>query len=43
MSGAERINFCGKIYGTQNDYWIASGVLLKAEETVNDRNFEKRG
>ena len=32
MSGADRINFCGKIYGIQNDYWIASGVLPYAEE-----------
>ena len=43
MSGAEKINFCGKIYGLQNDYWIACGVLSKAEEIVNNRNFEKRG
>lgn len=43
MSGADKINFCGKIYGLDNDYWIASGVLPNAEEVVNDRNFEKRG
>lgn len=43
MSGADRVNFCGKIYGTQNDYWIATGILAKGEETVDDRNFEVRG
>jgi hypothetical protein len=43
MSGADQINFCGKIYGTQQDYWITSGVLSAAEEKVEDRNFEKRG
>jgi hypothetical protein len=43
MSGADRINFCGKIFGTQNDYWVATGVLSKAEETVQDKNVEARG
>jgi hypothetical protein len=43
MSGADRINLCGKIFGTNNDYWVATGVLTKAEETVDDRNFEVRG
>ena len=43
MSGADRINFCGKIFGTHNDYWVATGVLSKAEETVPDKNVEARG
>lgn len=43
LSGADSIAFCGKIYGTNNDYWIASGRLDKAEEEVNDINLEKRG
>jgi radial spoke head protein 4/6 len=43
MSGADSVRFCGKIFGTKCDYWIASGRLDKAEEKVNDVNFEKRG
>ena len=43
MSGAERLRFCGKIFGTQKDYWIASGELLPAEEFVTDVMTEKRG
>ena len=43
MSGADSVRFCGKIFGTKCDYWIATGRLDKAEEKVNDINFEKRG
>jgi radial spoke head protein 4A len=27
LSGAPRLRFWGKIYGTQKDYWITEGVL----------------
>lgn len=27
MSGADRLRFVGKIYGSQKDYWLACGVL----------------
>ena len=27
MSGAAKLKFFGKIYGTQKDYWVAQGVL----------------
>lgn len=27
MSGASRLRFMGKIYGTQKDYWLAAGTL----------------
>ena len=43
MSGADSIRFCGKIYGTQADYWIASGRLPDAEEESKDTAMEKRG
>jgi len=43
MSGAERLRFCGKIFGTQKDYWIASGEMLAAEEFSTDKTNEKRG
>ena len=32
MSGAASLAFFGKIYGTQKDYWVASGALNTAEE-----------
>lgn len=32
MSGADRIRFAGKIFGTTKDYWIVSGVLIEPEE-----------
>jgi hypothetical protein len=43
MSGAERMRFCGKIFGTQKDYWIACGELLSGEEFAVEKNIEKRG
>lgn len=32
MSGATSLRFCGKIFGTQKDYWIVSGTLNHVEE-----------
>lgn len=43
MSGASRLRFCGKIFGTLKDYWVAAGELLPGEEFPNDINLEKRG
>lgn len=43
MSGADRLRFVGKIYGSQKDYWIACGVLTHAEEQVANKSMEKRG
>ena len=43
MSGASRLRFWGKIYGTQRDYWIVEGVLDTAEEDTTDRSMETRG
>lgn len=43
MSGAERLRFVGKVFGTQKDYWLACGVLSAAEEILEDRTMEKRG
>jgi len=43
MSNADKINFCGKIFGQTNDYWVASGSLAKAEEFIDDKNLEARG
>ena len=42
MSGAEALRFGGKIFGSQQDYWIAIGRLPQAEEApVGD--MEPRG
>ena len=43
MSGAERMRFAGKVFGTQKDYWVACGELLHGEEMPTDRVTEKRG
>jgi len=43
MSGASSIRFAGKVYGTQKDYWVASGELRQAEEPSSDPSNEKRG
>ena len=43
MSGAEKLRFCGKIFGTHQDYWIVSGSLDQAEEAPDSKNVEKRG
>ena len=43
MSGAGALKFVGKMYGTQKDYWLASGVLIPGEESMVSANCEKRG
>lgn len=43
LSGANGIRFAGKIFGTQKDYWIASGSLSTAEEFQIERTIERRG
>jgi hypothetical protein len=43
MSGSARGRFAGKIYGTQKDYWVASGVLDEVDEEDMPANLEKRG
>lgn len=41
MSGADKVRFVGKIYGTQQDYWVLSGCL-DDEGEVLPANVEKR-
>ncbi len=41
-SGAGSIKFCGKMYITNKDYWLASGHLMPGEEHTH-ANCEKRG
>ena len=43
MSGAERVRFVAKMYGTTKDYWVCSGVLNSAEEPAAKNDNEKRG
>ena len=43
MSGADNLRFFGKIYGTKRDYWVITGKLSQAEETVTAKHIEKRG
>lgn len=43
MSGASKLIFFGKIFGTQKDYWIVSGELAGAEEESKDKTVEARG
>lgn len=43
MSGAEALRFAGKIFGTQQDYWIAIGRLPQSEEDSKDATAEPRG
>mmetsp|Transcript_43689 Transcript_43689/g.57885 ORF Transcript_43689/g.57885 Transcript_43689/m.57885 type:complete len:103 (+) Transcript_43689:419-727(+) len=43
MSGAEVLRFGGKIFGSQQDYWIAIGRLPQAEEAQKDSEAESRG
>jgi radial spoke head protein 4A len=38
MSGADRVRFVGKMYGTQKDYWVCCGYLAGAEELTVPRN-----
>lgn len=32
MSGATSLRFCGKVFGTQRDYWVVAGTLNHVEE-----------
>lgn len=41
MSGADKLRFAGKIFGTEKDYWIVSGELA-CNDDVN-HGFEGRG
>jgi len=43
MSGAESLRFGGKIFGSQQDYWIAIGRLRGSEEDSSDPQAEPRG
>jgi hypothetical protein len=43
MSGGDKFRFAGKIYGTQKDYWIVSGVRSTEVESQVDKNSEPRG
>jgi len=43
MSGASRIAFKGKVYGTKKDYWVCSGVLPGDEEVSLAQGQEPRG
>jgi radial spoke head protein 4A len=43
FSGASRLRFWGKIYGTQRDYWVVEGVLDIPEEESGNYFQEKRG
>jgi radial spoke head protein 4/6 len=38
MSGADRVRFVGKMYGTKQDYWICSGSMAGADELTVPRN-----
>jgi len=42
MSGADKVRFVGKIYGTCQDYWVLTGCL-DDEGEVLPANVEKRG
>lgn len=43
MSGCASIKFMGKVYGTQKDYWVASGILTTPEEATDPAEIEPRG
>lgn len=43
MSGATKLSFFGKIYGSCKDYWVVSGCLNHVEEPNQDSSVEKRG
>ena len=43
MSGADRVRFVGKFYGTQKDYWVCAGALPGDEELNIPRSQERRG
>lgn len=41
MSGANKLRFAGKIYGSERDYWVVSGELV--EDTDSAAGCEARG
>lgn len=43
MSGADRVRFVAKLYGTTKDYWVCSGFLPGDDELDLPRDQEKRG
>ncbi|CDW87426.1 UNKNOWN [Stylonychia lemnae] len=43
LSGASRLRFWGKIFGSQKDYLIVEGILDIAEEEKKNYSQEKRG
>jgi radial spoke head protein 4A len=43
LSGASKLQFFGKIYGTQKDYWVVQGILGFQEEEPMSRLTEPRG
>lgn len=43
LSGASTLRFFGKIYGSQQDYWVAQGELDFQEEEPTNLFQEKRG
>ena len=43
MSGASSLRFCGKMMGTNRDYWVVSGTLNQVEEANADKMVEARG
>lgn len=43
MSGASTLKFFGRIQCTEQDYWVAQGVLKEAEEGVKNDMQEPRG
>lgn len=42
MSGADKVRFVGKIYGTEQDYWVLSGCLDDEGEVLS-KDVERRG
>lgn len=43
MSGADKLRFCGKIFGKESDYWVVCGELEAKAELVADVGIEPRG
>lgn len=43
MSGADKLRFAGKIFGTEKDYWIVSGELASNDENDPSLKMESRG
>lgn len=43
ISGAKSLQLFGKVLGTQQDYWVAQGVLTEAEEVPSNKLQELRG